>query len=80
MLSTPDFVDWFWCADLREGIAEKDDGEAAAGEEVKSKDNRALIDNNTAQTLSAEDINKMRTYEVFAFDSAEIVSKYHFGL
>ncbi|KAG0630178.1 hypothetical protein M758_1G159900 [Ceratodon purpureus] len=47
-------------ADLREGIAEKDDGEAA-GDEVKSKDNRALIDNNTAQTLSAEDINKMRT-------------------
>lgn len=48
-------------ADLRDGLGEKDDGEEAPGDEVKGKDNRSLIDNNTAQTLSAEDISKMRT-------------------
>lgn len=56
------------CADLRDGIAGKDDGEA---DEMKSKDNRALVDNNTAQTLSAEDISKMRTYLLTPLDSAE---------
>lgn len=38
---------------------------------MKSKDNRALVDNNTAQTLSAEDISKMRTYLLTPLDSAE---------
>lgn len=61
------------CLDLRDGLGEKDDGEEAPGDEVKGKDNRSLIDNNTAQTLSAEDISKMRTYEVTAPDSVEVV-------
>ena len=40
----------------------KDDGEAEEDEDTKCKDNRTLIDNNTAQTLLAEDISKMRRF------------------
>ena len=40
----------------------KDDGEAEGDEDTKCKDNRTLVDNNTAQTLSAEDISKMRRF------------------